>query len=96
MYFLLKLELQKFCYPEPGAGAGQDWTGCTTLAVASFTNVDLNNEQQHPASVEYVRATNDDSRMTVYRCSASWPEDGLAELLYVKRRVALNTPIETK
>ena len=29
--------LQKFCYPEPepvagiGAGAGQDWTGSTTL-----------------------------------------------------------------
>ena len=33
------------------------------------------NRQQHPVSLAYVRATNEDSRMTFYRCSASWPED---------------------
>ena len=35
MPFLLKLVLKKCCYPELGAGvrtgAGQDWTGSTTL-----------------------------------------------------------------
>ena len=42
LHFLLKLMFNKFCYPEPepepvaGTGAGQDWTGSTTLVLTVF------------------------------------------------------------
>ena len=33
VHFLLKFVIQKCCYPEPGARAGQDWTCSTTLDI---------------------------------------------------------------
>ena len=66
---------------------GRDSFSETESAEVMKSKQAINNGQHHPASVEYVRATNDDSRMTIYRCSAMWPEDGPAELLHVKRNV---------